>query len=56
MAKLLSMGTAICQEDWDQKIAEKMRALDLLPDVLLFADTNWSGWFLDLSKIPQVAR
>lgn len=32
--------------DWDQKIAEEMRQLGICyPHLLLFADTNWSGWF-----------
>ena len=32
--------------DWDEKIASQIRRLGLsYPHLILFADTNWSGWF-----------
>jgi hypothetical protein len=32
--------------DWDERIASQMRRLGFgFPNLLLFADTNWSGWF-----------
>lgn len=42
--------------DWDQKIAESMRYLDLSPNAWMFADTNWSGWFFGFVINPATDR
>jgi len=43
---LESFQRPIGPEDWDGMIASQMRQLGFgFPHLLLFADTNWSGWF-----------
>ncbi len=43
--------------DWDMKIAEEMRHLGYsYPYPLLFADTNWAGWFLGFILNPATLR
>lgn len=38
--------TPMTSVDWDEKIASQIRRLGLsYPNLLQFADTNWSGWF-----------
>ena len=55
-AILQSSMNAISEIDWDAKIAKVMRSLKLLPDALLFADTNWSGWFFGFVQNPLSAQ
>lgn len=39
--------------DWDEKIASQIRRLGIsYPHLLLFADTNWSGWFFAFVTNP----
>lgn len=49
---LQRQGQSIFSTDWDQKIADEMRKMGLLPDALLFADTNWSHWFFGFVLNP----
>lgn len=42
--------------DWDQEIAEEMRRSGLAPRVLLFGDTNWSGWFFGFVANPETGQ
>jgi hypothetical protein len=40
------LQTPYASEDWDETIAAQIRRLGFTyPHLLLFADTNWSGWF-----------
>ena len=53
---LKAIGKAILPVDWDQRIADSMRRLGIIPNSLLFADTNWSGWYFGFVKNPTTER
>jgi hypothetical protein len=53
---LKAIGKAILPLDWDQKIVDTMRRLGILPNSVLFADTNWSGWYFGFVKNPTTER
>jgi hypothetical protein len=56
-AILTAMPTPFVSVDWDMKIAETMRHFGYsYPYPLLFADTNWSGWFLGFVLNPATER
>jgi len=43
--------------DWQREIANAMRTLDFCPPApLLFADTNWSGWFFGFLPNPATGE
>lgn len=48
--------TALSSVDWDMKIADEMRRQKLLAPVWIFADTNWSGWFLGFIVNPNSGK
>lgn len=56
MVVLQSTKSPFSKIDWDAKIAEELRKLRLLPEALLFADTNWSGWFFGFVQNPVTAE
>ncbi|MBU6446077.1 MAG: hypothetical protein KGQ49_01605 [Verrucomicrobia bacterium] len=51
-AILQASQSVFASVDWDQKIANAMRKIHFLPDVLLFGDSNWSGWFFGFVQNP----
>lgn len=54
---LLQSGKqALSDTDWDLKITEAMRKFGYLPDALLFADTNWSGWYFGFVQNPTTLQ
>ncbi len=53
---LKALGKAILPVDWDQRIVDSMRRLGIIPNSLLFADTNWSGWYFGFVKNPTTER
>ena len=54
---LRSSKSALCQLDWDAKITEVMQQLRIpTPCLLIFADTNWAGWFFGFVKNPTTGH
>jgi len=55
---ILEIGQSpISQTDWEMKIADCMRDLSFCdPNPLLFADTNWSGWFFGFLQNPATGQ
>ncbi|HSX10292.1 MAG TPA: hypothetical protein VLF94_01050 [Chlamydiales bacterium] len=54
---LEELGSPFSFTDWDMAIADAMRHLGLLyPHPLLFADTNWSGWFFAFIVNPVTSQ
>lgn len=54
---LEKMGSPFSSRDWDEEIVETMRRLGLCQShKLLFADTNWSGWFFGFVVNPATGH
>ncbi len=52
-ALLKHLKNPISNKDWDREIAEKLRQIGCAyPHPLLFADSNWSGWFFGFILNP----
>ena len=56
-ALLRKIGSAFSSVDWDLKIAEAMHRLGFSQmSSILFADTNWSGWYFGFVINPATAQ